>query len=147
MSLDEPILMSRVAYPLGKGPARWDFVGVGSLAPEAQTRRPRSRALVMAVDHGHQMAPAVPAASRSGPRLGDFFLNADETECVILKTYANSEAVLDHVDNLGDVLDRLLGLGELSEEVFGDPSPQLREILAPLNSKIYTRLQGLYRVR
>ena len=51
---------------------------------------------------------------------------------------------LDHVDNLGDVLDRLLGLGELSEEVFGDPSPQLREILAPLNLKIYTRLQGLY---
>ncbi len=77
----------------------------------------------------------------------DFFLNADETECVILETYASSEAVLDHVDNLGDVLDRLLGLGELSEEVFGDPSPQLREILAPLNSKIYTRLQGLYRLR
>ena len=25
MSLDEPILMSRVAYPLGKGPARWEL--------------------------------------------------------------------------------------------------------------------------
>ncbi len=24
MSLDEPILMSRVAYSLGKGPARWE---------------------------------------------------------------------------------------------------------------------------
>ena len=25
VSLDEPILMSRVAYPLGKGPARWEL--------------------------------------------------------------------------------------------------------------------------
>ncbi|MBS1253060.1 MAG: hypothetical protein MAG451_02105 [Anaerolineales bacterium] len=73
----------------------------------------------------------------------DWFLNSDQTECVVRETYESSEAVLAHMANLGDALGRLMELADLSVEVFGAPSPQLMEAVAGVPTKVYSSLQGI----
>jgi quinol monooxygenase YgiN len=73
----------------------------------------------------------------------DFFLSADQTVCIVREAYANSEAVMAHSANMGDLLPRLFELGGSFEaEVFGNPSPALLEALAAFNPTIYSYLQG-----
>ena len=73
----------------------------------------------------------------------DFFFNADETECVVRERYADSNAVLAHLANVGPILGKALEMSEFSLEVFGDPSDQLRAATAALNPKVYSFYQGL----
>lgn len=59
------------------------------------------------------------------------------------ETYANSDAVLAHLGNLGELLGRLIPLGGGIElELFGSPSEQLRDALAAMNPTVFTYLQG-----
>jgi len=63
----------------------------------------------------------------------DWFLSGDETKCVVRETYADSDAILAHMTNLGEVLGKLAELGGgLEVEAFGDPSPELMEAAAAL---------------
>ncbi len=73
----------------------------------------------------------------------DYFLNADETVCVVRETYANSDAVLAHMAGMGELLPRLIELGGgLVVKVFGSPSPALLEAAAALKPAVYSYLQG-----
>lgn len=74
----------------------------------------------------------------------DWFFNPDKTECVVLETYRDSEAVLGHVENLGEKVHALLGTCDFSIELFGDVSPALRELLEAFPHRIYDHyFQGL----
>ena len=73
----------------------------------------------------------------------EYFMNADETTCVVLETYSSSEAVLTHMAGMGTVLPRLVELGgDLKVDVFGDPSPDLIEAAAALKPNIYASIGG-----
>jgi Antibiotic biosynthesis monooxygenase len=73
----------------------------------------------------------------------DWFFSDDGTRCVVRETYANSDAVLAHVDNVGPLLGRLVELGGgLELEVFGEPSEALRNALAAFNPPVYSFVQG-----
>ncbi|MHA2281592.1 MAG: putative quinol monooxygenase [Promethearchaeota archaeon] len=74
----------------------------------------------------------------------DWFLNSDQTECEIREEYKSSEAVIEHVINLGGTLQKLLT--DFPPErfaVYGDPSPQLLEMLKGVDTKFYSFFQGL----
>ena len=73
----------------------------------------------------------------------EWFLNGDQTECIILETYETSEAMLAHMNNVNEPLGRLMAMGDMSAEVFGDPSPELRQMAAGMSVPIYSFLQGL----
>ena len=61
----------------------------------------------------------------------DWFFTDDETWCEVREIYADSDAVLGHAANSADRLGRLTEVGGgLELEIFGDPSPELREALA-----------------
>ena len=80
----------------------------------------------------------------SGTLRYDWFLNDDETECVVVEAYRNSEAVLEHLANLGPALNALLEVSDIDIEVYGAPSPDLLKAGAALAPKVYTSfLQGL----
>jgi len=79
----------------------------------------------------------------TGTRQYDWFLSEDGKECVVRETYDSSEAILGHVANLGDLLPRILEVGELSLEICGSPSPELVAALEPLDSRTYSYFQGL----
>ena len=55
----------------------------------------------------------------------DWFFNEEETQCLVRERYRDSDAVLEHMGNLGETLGALLDTCDLSIEVFGDPSDEL----------------------
>lgn len=74
----------------------------------------------------------------------DFFFSEDETELVVRETYADSDAVLAHLANMGPHLGRLVELGGgFDVEGFGDPEPELAEAIAAMNVKVYVPFASL----
>ena len=70
----------------------------------------------------------------------DWFLNPEGTECVVREMYRDSEAVFEHMGNLGDTLGHLLALCDMELEVFGDPSQALIDATAEMGARIYAPL-------
>lgn len=68
----------------------------------------------------------------------DWFFDDTETVCVVRETYQDSESLLTHIAAMSEVLNRLSELGDGCElEMFGDPSPQLIDLTAPLQRSIF----------
>lgn len=67
----------------------------------------------------------------------DWYLSDDQSVCVVLESYENSDAVLAHMGNLGDALGALLALSDLKLEIYGTPSAQLAEAVAGLDAVQY----------
>jgi len=55
----------------------------------------------------------------------DWFSNKEETEWIVKETFVDSQATLDHMDNLGDLLDAILAVSEYHPEIYGNPSKEL----------------------
>jgi quinol monooxygenase YgiN len=72
-----------------------------------------------------------------------WFLNEAETECVVLESYKDSQAVLAHIANLGSTLGALLTVGDWTFEFFGSPSPELIAATTAIAPKVYAPLQSL----
>ena len=78
-----------------------------------------------------EQANAIVAAKDSGTLQYDLFLNDDRTECMIVERYRDSEAAMEHADNLGHLFDDVLATVSIVHgELLGDPSPELRARLA-----------------
>jgi quinol monooxygenase YgiN len=79
----------------------------------------------------------------SGTSQYDWFFNEDQSVCVVRETYASSEAILEHIGNLGDLMGQLLGTADMELEVFGEPSAELVEASAGLSPKVYSPFQTI----
>jgi len=62
----------------------------------------------------------------------------DEKECVVRENYSDSNAVMSHMGNLGDLLGKILEVSDIDLEVFGNPSEELANAAAALHPKIYS---------
>ena len=61
----------------------------------------------------------------------DTYFNEDETECVIVERYRDSDALIAHAANLADLFEPILSIVDVVHgEVLGDASPVLRANLA-----------------
>ncbi|MDH3733948.1 MAG: antibiotic biosynthesis monooxygenase [Gemmatimonadota bacterium] len=67
----------------------------------------------------------------------DWFFNESGDECVVRETYANSDALLEHIAHVGEQLGAILEVADIDLEVFGDPSPELAEAAAGLGPRVY----------
>jgi len=79
----------------------------------------------------------------SGTLQYDWFLNPDGTECVVRETYRDSDAVLEHVGNLGDTMGALLAVCDMDLEVYGSPSAELVAATTDLAPKVYSHVQSI----
>jgi len=79
----------------------------------------------------------------SGTEQYDWFFNEDRSKCVVLETYASSDAILKHITNLGDLMGQLLGAADMELDIFGEPSAELVEAAAGLAPKIYSPFQTI----
>ncbi len=77
----------------------------------------------------------------SGTLQYELFLSSDETECMVLERYRDSEALLEHTANLGDTMDALLETCSISGELCGTPSPELRKALEGFGVRVYSPFQ------
>ena len=73
----------------------------------------------------------------------DWFINEAQTECVVREGYRDSEALLEHIANLGATLGALLAIGDWTFDVFGSPSAELLAASAGLTLKIYSPFQRM----
>ncbi len=61
----------------------------------------------------------------------DTYFNDDETECVIVERYRDSDALIAHAANLAELFEPILSIVDVVHgEVLGDASPELRANLA-----------------
>ena len=61
----------------------------------------------------------------------DVYFNDDQSECVVLERYRDSEAAIEHAANLGDLFGAVLAtVTVVHGELLGEPSAELREKLA-----------------
>jgi quinol monooxygenase YgiN len=95
-----------------------------------------------------RIAQQMLAGTRTEPgALGyDFCLNEDRTQCRLVETYADANAVVAHLSGpvVKQLVPKLLETANLTGfEVYGDPGTKGGEILAKLGAKVFPVWRGL----
>jgi hypothetical protein len=68
------------------------------------------------------------------------------SKCLVLESFTDSDALLQHLANIGPSLPDLFAVAELTRfEVLGTPSDEAREALDGLNASYYPHLTGFQR--
>ena len=67
----------------------------------------------------------------------DIYLNDDESEGIVLERYKNSEALIEHGANQGDLAAAIFATGTFVGEVLGKPSAKLKASLADAPVRIF----------
>jgi len=78
----------------------------------------------------------------------EWFLSADRKRCRLIETYTDAAAVLAHFKGpvVQELVPRLLGTASVAGfEVYGDPGPKAREMLAGFGAEIFDFQRGLDR--
>jgi quinol monooxygenase YgiN len=67
----------------------------------------------------------------SGTLQYDTYFNHDQSECMVLERFRDSEALIEHAANLGDLFGAILAtVSVVHGEILGEPSAELRARLA-----------------
>jgi quinol monooxygenase YgiN len=70
------------------------------------------------------------------------YLNSDNTECLVFERYRDSQALLDHLKNMGETMTAILQTCDASGEICGTPSPELVEQFKDSPVQIYKPFQA-----
>ncbi len=93
-----------------------------------------------------QQGAANAEAAEPGTLAYEFFINDEGTESYLNEYYTDSEAFLTHFARVQPILEASMKVSNLVDVVvLGDPSPEAKEVLAHLGSKIYTNCIGFCR--
>ena len=68
----------------------------------------------------------------------DTYFNDDQSECIVLERYRDSQALIEHTAHLGDLGEAILATGSVSGELLGEPSAELRAKLADSVVRLFT---------
>ena len=77
-----------------------------------------------------------------------FYINGDGTKCMVHETYVDSEAVLSHNESTASktILPSIFNIAKLNTlDVYGNPSNELKKLLASFNSQIFNLYTGFSR--
>src|SRR4051812_42630281 len=69
-------------------------------------------------------------AQDTGTLQYDTYFNADETECIVIERFRDSDALIQHGENLAHLMDAIIATGSASGELLGELSPELRSRFA-----------------
>jgi quinol monooxygenase YgiN len=78
----------------------------------------------------------------------EFYLNKDETKCIVHETYANSEAALAHNNSVASqiILPKIFDVAKINRfDVYGNPSEELQKLLASFGAQTYNLFAGFSR--
>ena len=68
----------------------------------------------------------------------EIYFNDDQSECIVLERYRDSAALIEHAAHLGDLMEAILATGSVSGELLGEPSAELRALLARSAVQLFT---------
>lgn len=69
-------------------------------------------------------------AQEPGTLQYDTYFNEDETECIAIERFRDSEALLQHAENLAHLMEAIVATGEVSGELLGEPSDEIKANLS-----------------
>lgn len=73
----------------------------------------------------------------------DWYFSENQKECVLIEKYPDSNALLAHLANIGDLLGKLLALADLRAEIYGKPSKELLKATARVSVEVYYFYQSM----
>lgn len=73
----------------------------------------------------------------------ELFFNADQTECVVHEEYIDSEACILHFRNMGDTAAAIFTTGDVTGEMWGNPSPELRKAVQDKGVRLFAPFLSL----
>jgi len=68
----------------------------------------------------------------------EIYLNDDQSECIVLERYRDSEALIEHGAHLGELASAILATGSVISACLGEPSAELRTLLAGSPVQLFT---------
>ncbi len=75
----------------------------------------------------------------SGTLQYEIYFNDDESEAIVLERYRDSDALIEHLTNIGeDLMAAVAATGDVYGETLGDPSDELRAKLAGGPVQLFT---------
>ena len=83
-------------------------------------------------------------AKEPGTLAYDLYLNGDQSECMFIERYRDSEAAIEHAENLGHLFAAVLEtVSVVHGELLGEPSAELRANLADGPVPLFTPFQSM----
>jgi quinol monooxygenase YgiN len=75
----------------------------------------------------------------------DLYFNDDESECMVLERFKDSEALIAHAANLGELSEAILSIVDVVHgELLGDPNAEIRANLAGMEiPQLFTPYQSM----
>jgi quinol monooxygenase YgiN len=77
-------------------------------------------------------------AKDTGTLQYEIYFNDDQSEYIVLERYRDSEALIEHTANLGDIGEAILATGSVPGELLGEPSEELRAKLTDSPVRLFT---------
>ena len=68
----------------------------------------------------------------------EVYFNDDQSECIVLERYRDSEALIEHGAHLGELGGAILATGSVTGACLGEPSAKLRALLAGSPVQLFT---------
>jgi len=65
--------------------------------------------------------------------------NDDQSECIVLERYRDSQALIEHAEHIGDLMEAIVTTGDVSSALLGEPSAELRATMADGPVRVFTR--------
>ena len=82
-------------------------------------------------------------AKDTGTQQYGVFFNGDQSECIVLERYRDSDALIEHAVHLGDLGAAILATGWVSGELLGEPSAELKAKMAGSGVGLFTPYQSM----
>ena len=82
-------------------------------------------------------------AKDTGTLQYDIYFNDDQSECIVLERYRDSEALIEHAAHLGDLGQAILSTGWVSGELLGEPSAELKAMMVGSGVRLFTPYQSM----
>jgi quinol monooxygenase YgiN len=71
------------------------------------------------------------------------YFNEDESEAVVLERFRDSEALIEHGEHLAALMEPIIATAEVTGELCGDVSPELRAKITGDNPQLFTLYMAL----
>jgi hypothetical protein len=73
----------------------------------------------------------------------DIYFDDGQSECIVLERYRDSEALIEHAAHLGELGEAIFATGWVSGELLGEPSAELRSLMAGGQVRLFTLYQSM----
>jgi quinol monooxygenase YgiN len=73
----------------------------------------------------------------------EIYFSDDQSECIVLERYRDSDALVEHLEHIGDLMEAIVATGSVSGELLGEPSAELRANLADSPVRLFTPFQSM----